>query len=443
MIWCLGGVALMAAVTRAIALSTGRDFVFGLVPAFDPAGSRNLVAWVSSMLFGIGAGLMYLVAHASNARGDRPAGWAALSGALALCSLAGMTGVAGLLPQAVVATGRPTLVLVVTALAAAAAILMMVRQQGSMPVPGVIWAGLALTALSHFAPMTSATGIGAALALLGRVLQWTGAVLLSAGAVALVFDRSSLLVQVATSPGPSLAVRHDARATAITLNPVAVTTMVAWCVVGLASVSLLVAWPAAGSIAGEGWYRFFFVDFEGNAPSWFSALLLLACGIVAAGIASAARSRADSDWRTWALVAAGLVVFSADEAASLHELLVVPLRALVGGSPWLRYPLVLPGTIVVLGAVMVLGRFVWRLPDRTRRAVIRGGTIFVFGALGLETVGGWYDPELYGESVTYVLLATAEEVCEMAGVTTVLAGLLRHLEHHVGALELRAASPIR
>jgi len=38
---------------------------------------------------------------------------------------------------------------------------------------------------------------------------------------------------------------------------------------------------------------------------------------------------------------------SADEAASLHELLVVPLRRLVGESPSLRYPLILPGVIVL------------------------------------------------------------------------------------------------
>jgi len=37
-------------------------------------------------------------------------------------------------------------------------------------------------------------------------------------------------------------------------------------------------------------------------------------------------------------------------------------------------------------------------------------------------------PELYGENLPYVLLATLEEGLEFFGVLTVLVGLLHHLE---------------
>ena len=54
----------------------------------------------------------------------------------------------------------------------------------------------------------------------------------------------------------------------------------------------------------------------------------------------------------------------------------------------------------------------------------------------LETIGGWFDPVLYGDNLPYVLLAGAEEACEMIGVTVVLIGLLRYIEQHVGAIDV-------
>ena len=156
----------------------------------------------------------------------------------------------------------------------------------------------------------------------------------------------------------------------------------------------------------------------------------------------AERARGHEPWWNWALMAVGFVALSADEAASLHELLVAPLRALVGGTPWLRYPLVIPGTAVVGVAVVVFGRFVKALPADTRRAIVGGGAVFLFGALVLETIGGWFDPVLYGDNLPYMLLAGVEEACEMTGVTIVLIGLLRYLEHHIGVIDVRVVDDL-
>jgi len=90
-----------------------------------------------------------------------------------------------------------------------------------------------------------------------------------------------------------------------------------------------------------------------SEPAIAFAVLLLACAAVAAVVAATVRGPHLSDWRYWMLMSVALVALSADEAASLHELLVGPLRALVGGSPWLRYPLILPGLGVVAAGVPV------------------------------------------------------------------------------------------
>jgi len=115
-----------------------------------------------------------------------------------------------------------------------------------------------------------------------------------------------------------------------------------------------------------------------SEPAVASAVLLLACAAVAAVVAATARGPHLSDWRYWMLMSVALVALSADEAASLHELLVGPLRALVGGSPWLRYPLILRRLGVVVAAGVVFGRAV----SSTPRSRVRSRSCTVHTAAG-------------------------------------------------------------
>jgi hypothetical protein len=361
--------AVASVATQVLAVTTGRDFVFGLIPAFDPAGSRNVSAWQTSMLWA-GAAALAAVAARRGAVQAR-ARYVVLAIVGCVWSLASMTGVLGLLS------------------------LPAVPSPGTRGAEAVAWA------------------------LVGRVLVWVAATLLALASLRELARRGPL--RLALDP------RHlDRLRQLLVLVPVL-----------LAGASLMSAAAAASwGARAEPWYRFLFVDFEGNLPTWYSALLLLACGAVAGAIGAASRTRPHESAAYWMVMAVGFVALSADEAAALHELLVTPLRRLVGGTPWLRYPLIVPGTAVVMVTAAVFGRFLLALPAGTRRALVTGGLVFVLGALGLETVGGWFDPELHGANVTYVLLATAEEACEMAGVSLVLMGLLRHVERAIGPLEV-------
>jgi hypothetical protein len=117
---------------------------------------------------------------------------------------------------------------------------------------------------------------------------------------------------------------------------------------------------------------------------------------------------------------------------------VAPLRAFVGGSRWLRYPLIVPGAAAVTAAALMFGRFLRTWPVETRRATYRAAALFLFGALVLETAGGWFDPIVYGQSFTYIALATLEEGCELFGATLFLVALLRYVERTVGPLEVNS-----
>jgi len=192
-------------------------------------------------------------------------------------------------------------------------------------------------------------------------------------------------------------------------------------------------WPGA-----EGLHRLFYVDSEGNLPTWCSAMELLACGVVSATLAAAGYARDDGRWRYWALLAVVFTLLSTDEASALHELIQGPLRAVLHHTSWLQYPLIIPG--IVAGTLLTLGfrRFVATLGS-TRRWLVGGALIFAGGAFGVETLGGWYAPEIHGENVIYILLATLEETCEMVGVAVVLVGLLKHAARE--ACTLRLALP--
>ena len=52
--WLAGAILLLTLAglsTQWLALATGRDFVFGLIPKFNPAGSRNIPVWFASVAF--------------------------------------------------------------------------------------------------------------------------------------------------------------------------------------------------------------------------------------------------------------------------------------------------------------------------------------------------------------------------------------------------------
>lgn len=389
------------------------------------------------MLLAVCGGLAALVAGTCRLRADSAThGWWLLAVVMGVFSLEWMTGLARLLFD-IAAMPRAGTGLVVAAGVVAAMSAIADGGRGSRPSRAVGgWtAVLCLVLVSRTLVGSGAAALPAALK---RVLEWIAVLSLAvACARLLALNGPRFAVRVNDDGGGPVRLRHGHAGIDVRVCPSAVRrrTTAAIVLLSIASIASAGFAHALGTTA-EPWYRFLFVDFEGNLPTWFSAVLLLAAGVAAAVVAMAERARGHESWWNWALMAGGFVALSADEAASLHELLVAPLRALVGGTPWLRYPLVIPGTAVAGVVVVVFGRFVKALPAETRRAIVGGGAVFLFGALVLETVGGWFDPVLYGANLPYVLLAGAEEACEMTGVTIVLIGLLRYLEHHIGVVDV-------
>jgi hypothetical protein len=181
----------------------------------------------------------------------------------------------------------------------------------------------------------------------------------------------------------------------------------------------------------------FYLDTENNIPSYFSAAqLLIAALLVGAVVVIKLRTQAPNCTR-WTLLAFTFLYLSIDEAAGLHELMIAPMRRLLG--PWARgalyYAWVVPGAAaaVVLGLVYL--KLLREFPDRLRRLVVVGAVLFTGGAIGMELVGGWWF-DRYGDTPVYSLIVTVEEGAEMAGITVFIYALLAYLGEITGELRL-------
>ena len=187
----------------------------------------------------------------------------------------------------------------------------------------------------------------------------------------------------------------------------------------------------------------FDLDAEGNLPTFFSTVLLLACCGVLAIVAAHARRHGDGDATRWTVLAAGFLFMAIDEFTKLHELMDAPMQALMGetASGWLLYTWVVPYALVVLALAAWFLSFVRRLPRDTRFRFCIAGAIYVGAALGIEFLEG-AQAGLHGEdSLGYAVLTTVQEVLEMAGLILFLDALLRHVRARRISLAPPLASP--
>ncbi|GAA1387925.1 hypothetical protein GCM10009613_24510 [Pseudonocardia kongjuensis] len=160
---------------------------------------------------------------------------------------------------------------------------------------------------------------------------------------------------------------------------------------------------------------------ELNISTWFSSAMHLANAAILALIA--ANSVRRERWR-WILLSLACAVVAMDETAANHEQVSWVIHTTFGTSGLLTYAWIIPASVLVLVLAALCLPMLLRRPGSW--IVVAGAAVFLFGAVGLEAVGGLVfeqtgDVHAFG----YNLLAGAEETCEMAGLVIAMAGLLR------------------
>lgn len=180
----------------------------------------------------------------------------------------------------------------------------------------------------------------------------------------------------------------------------------------------------------------FDMNVENNVPTFFSAFILVASAVLLTVIASQSTAeRYAGNWKWLAVIFAFMAV---DEDASLHELLIEPVRNLLAVAGPLFFAWVIPYALAVLVIGVLYLKFVWSLPLRTRGLFIGAGSLYLAGALGFESIGGWYF-SLHGEieDLPYSLLVAAEEFLEMSGTILFIYALLDYLRDRLAGEPLR------
>ncbi|HET7876233.1 MAG TPA: hypothetical protein VFN71_12010 [Methylomirabilota bacterium] len=188
-----------------------------------------------------------------------------------------------------------------------------------------------------------------------------------------------------------------------------------------------------------GFVRLFDLDAEANVPTWYASVTLLLCAGLLGLIARAESERGGRDATRWAVLALIFVGLSIDEAASIHELAIKPLQTAWNTRGIFYFGWIIPGGIFALLVGVAYGRFLWRLPIRTRRRFVLAGALYVGGALGVEMAGGAVAGSYGREQLGYVALATVEETLEMIGILVFLYALAAHLAEVADVLHVRFA----
>lgn len=179
------------------------------------------------------------------------------------------------------------------------------------------------------------------------------------------------------------------------------------------------------------------VDSEQTIPALYSWSTLLLCSILLAIITYAkkvARNRYVTHWGALSII---FLYLSLDEALSLHEKTIEPLRSALKASGFLYFTWVIPGAIFVIIFLLSFLPFLIHLPKKTRRLFLLSGIIFVTGTLGMEMVGGYYSSSYGEERMIYAIITTIEEFLEMLGVIVFIYALLSYMSSNMKGVELK------
>jgi hypothetical protein len=170
----------------------------------------------------------------------------------------------------------------------------------------------------------------------------------------------------------------------------------------------------------------FDLDAEGNLPTWYSSMALLAAAVLLGIIAAHVRRRKQPFAGHWQALAILLVVLSIDEVAQWHEHLG-RLHDVWRTHGIFYFAWVIPGALATVATGVIFLRFLRKLPASTRNRFIVAALVFCGGALGVEAISGWRAETMGMNNMTASLIATVEEVMEMTGVALVVVALLRHM----------------
>ena len=185
--------------------------------------------------------------------------------------------------------------------------------------------------------------------------------------------------------------------------------------------------------------EFIDLDYEGNLPALYSTFAIILCSGVLFVIAHAKKITRQSFAFHWQILAWIFLYLSLDEGLALHEEIGDLMEEYITASGYLYFPWVIPYTGLVALLAVFYFRFLLHLPRPTMLRFIIAAGLFLTGAVGVEILSA-READIYGTTtITYSVLYTIEELCEMVAMVIFLQALLEYYAREFGTLSFRFA----
>lgn len=175
----------------------------------------------------------------------------------------------------------------------------------------------------------------------------------------------------------------------------------------------------------------FYLDAEGNIPTYTNALLLFIPALLF-GLISAWKNAINDKFRFhWIGLAVVFLALSFDEASVLHERLIKPMRNFVDAGGVFHFAWVVPGLIAVALFGLTYLMFFLHLDKKFKLLFFFSLGIYISGVIGGEMVSGYYAANLGLKNYTYAVVASLEESVEMIGCSLIIYSLLEYIKQHL------------
>lgn len=161
-----------------------------------------------------------------------------------------------------------------------------------------------------------------------------------------------------------------------------------------------------------GFVPLFHFDYEQNAPTLFSVLLILQASASCVVIGRYMREKRIP----WFILAFLFAFIALDEFASLHERLAYTVRTGLSTSGFFYYAWIIPYGVLLIVLAAYLFSWLIRLPKAIRNGYIKSAFIYLSGAVLLEGFEGWYFEGTEQKDFIYDMMSTVEESFEMLGL---------------------------
>jgi hypothetical protein len=184
------------------------------------------------------------------------------------------------------------------------------------------------------------------------------------------------------------------------------------------------------------------LDEEYNIPTLFSVVLLLLASVASfLGCKLFPPESVSRRWG-WYLLSVGFLAMAVDEFVGIHDRIGAIAKELFGeeafhGSFRFVWPIPALGLLIVLACIFI--PFLRHMPTVLRRRLCLAGFVYVFGAVGMEMIGGYYYENVANGNHAdfgYSMLTVVEETLEMTGIILFISTVLREVREGAGSRTL-------